>query len=155
VFGRLCLRWLVFAVFWLLPVGVVWADFRVCNKTLDAVEVAIGYRNDSGWVSEGWWVIDGGRCESLLKGALLSRFYYFYAEDLAGKGQWSGSVTMCGREEKFKIEGVHDCFARGYRRFGFQEVDTGNQMSWMIQLEEPDRIHSSTYPSAVTGAKIP
>jgi len=152
---KTCLKWLAFSCIWLIWVPSAQADFRVCNKTQNPVEVAIGYRNDSGWVSEGWWVIEGRRCESLLKGALLSRFYYFYAEDLTAKGQWSGSVTMCGKEEKFKIEGVHDCFARGYRRFGFQEVDTGNQMSWMVQLEEPEMTNSTLTPPATTGAATP
>ena len=45
---------------------------------------------------------------------------------------------MCIAEKEFKISGVQDCFARGFQRAGFQEYDTGEQASWMVQLtDEP------------------
>ncbi|HWT62577.1 MAG TPA: DUF1036 domain-containing protein, partial [Ochrobactrum sp.] len=54
------------------------ADFRVCNSTQNLVGVAIGYRAKTGWVTEGWWHIDGSTCKTLLEGPLSSRFYYLY-----------------------------------------------------------------------------
>ena len=45
---------------------------------------------------------------------------------------------MCVAEKEFKIAGVTDCVARGFQRAGFQEYDTGEQASWMVQLtDEP------------------
>ena len=35
------------------------ADFRVCNATQNLVGVGIGYRAKAGWVTEGWWHIEG------------------------------------------------------------------------------------------------
>ena len=35
------------------------ADFRVCNATQNLVGVSIGYRAKSGWITEGWWIVDG------------------------------------------------------------------------------------------------
>ena len=114
------------------------ADFRVCNATQSLVGVAIGYRAKSGWVTEGWWHVDASTCKTLIEGTLSSRYYYLYAEDAERGGRWDGPVNMCIAEKEFKISGVQDCFARGFQRAGFQEYDTGEQASWMVQLtDEP------------------
>lgn len=114
------------------------ADFRVCNATQGLVGVAIGYRASTGWVTEGWWHIEGSTCKTLIEGALSSRYYYLYAEDAERGGRWDGPINMCVAEREFKIAGAGDCFARGFQRAGFQEYDTREQASWMIQLtDEP------------------
>lgn len=114
------------------------ADFRVCNATQSLVGVAIGYRASTGWVTEGWWHIEGSTCKTLIEGALSSRYYYLYAEDAERGGRWDGPVNMCVAEREFKIAGAGDCFARGFQRAGFQEYDTREQTNWMVQLtDEP------------------
>jgi uncharacterized membrane protein len=112
------------------------ADFRVCNATQNLVGVAIGYRAKAGWVTEGWWHVEGSTCKTLIEGQLSSRYYYLYAEDAERGGRWDGPVNMCVAEKEFKISGVNDCFARGFQRAGFQEYDTGEQASWMVQLTD-------------------
>ncbi|WP_212112719.1 DUF1036 domain-containing protein [Bartonella queenslandensis] len=123
------------------------ADFRVCNTTQQSVGVALGYRTFSGWVSEGWWVVPVTECKTLIEGPLASRFYYFYAEGAQKKGNWAGSVTMCVQDSQFTIQGVHDCFPRGYQKAEFQEIDTGNQTSWMVQLTDDSLFNNSVVPS--------
>lgn len=114
------------------------ADFRVCNATQSLVGVGIGYRAKAGWITEGWWHIEASSCKTLIEGPLSSRFYYLYAEDAERGGRWAGPINMCVAEKEFKIAGVNDCFARGFQRAGFQEYDTGEQASWMVQLtDEP------------------
>ena len=115
------------------------ADFRVCNATQSLVGVAIGYRAKAGWVTEGWWHVDGSTCKTLIEGPLSSRYYYLYAEDAERGGRWDGPVNMCVAEKEFKISGVNDCFARGFQRAGFQEYDTGEQANWMVQLTDRAR----------------
>lgn len=128
------------------------ADFRVCNATQNLVGVAIGYRARTGWVTEGWWHIDGSTCKTLIEGALSSRYYYLYAEDAERGGRWDGPVNMCVAEREFKIAGAGDCFARGFQRAGFQEYDTREQSSWMVQLtDEP----VNDGAAAVTGTGTP
>ena len=112
------------------------ADFRICNATQNLVGVAIGYRAEAGWITEGWWHVEGSTCKTLIEGALSSRYYYLYAEDAERGGRWEGEVNMCVADREFKIAGVADCFARGFQRAGFQEYDTGGQSSWMVQLTD-------------------
>jgi uncharacterized membrane protein len=119
------------------------ADFRVCNSTQNLVGVAIGYRAQEGWVSEGWWQVPSSTCATLIEGELQSRYYYLYAEDAAHGGRWTGDVNMCVAENEFKITGVQDCFARGFQRMGFKEYDTGRQGSWMVQLSDPSGTQES------------
>lgn len=115
------------------------ADFRVCNGTQSLVGVAIGYRAENGWTTEGWWRIPATTCKSIIEGALSSRYYYLYAEDAEGQGRWAGTTDLCIDENEFKITDVKDCFARGYQKMGFREYDTGEQGSWMVQLTEAPR----------------
>jgi len=126
------------ALFWIFFATTVRADFRVCNSTQGFIGVAMGYPVGTGWVSEGWWHIGAARCKTVIEGPLKARFYYLYAEDVSGKGRWDGLIAMCGQTSKFRIEGLNDCFARGFQRFNFQEIDTENQTSWMVELREPE-----------------
>ena len=118
-------------VFFSLPAQ---ADLRVCNETANPLTVALGYRAERGWMSEGWWQTPPGDCRVLYQGDLERRFYYVFAADDIGGGAWDGSVFMCTRDETFTIFGVEDCLARGYERTGFFEIDTQNRSDWTLQL---------------------
>lgn len=127
------------------------ADFRVCNATQSLVGVGIGYRAKAGWITEGWWHIEGSTCKTLIEGPLSSRFYYLYAEDAERGGRWDGPINMCVAEKEFKIAGVTDCVARGFQRAGFQEYDTGEQANWMVQLTDEPATGGPTAASGTNG----
>ena len=112
------------------------ADFRLCNNTGSRVGVALGYKDAEGWTTEGWWNVSARSCETLLRGALVARYYYIYAVDYDRGGEWSGHAFMCSREKEFTIRGTGNCLARGYDRTGFFEVDTTEQRSWTVQLTD-------------------
>ena len=112
------------------------AEFRVCNDTANLVGVAVGYRAEEGWTSEGWWQLPATTCATVVPGPLQSRYYYLYAEDASGSGRWTGYTNMCVAEDEFEITGVQDCFARGYQQMGFSEYDTGREESWTVQLSD-------------------
>jgi uncharacterized membrane protein len=148
----------------LLAAGLIepaMADFRLCNNTGSRVGVAVGYKDNDGWTTEGWWNIPAGRCETLMRGSLVARFYYVYAIDYDRGGEWSGKAFMCTRDKEFTIRGVEDCLARGLDRAGFFEVDTGEQRSWTVQLTEsgeqaptsPLQQSSPLIPVPPTGAR--
>ncbi len=128
------------------------ADFRLCNNTGSRVGVALGYKGPEGWTSEGWWNISTHACETLLRGALVARYYYIYAVDYDRGGEWSGQAFMCSREKEFTIRGTGNCLARGYDRTGFFEVDTAKQSSWTVQLT--DATAQDQHGQSVLGAPI-
>ena len=112
------------------------ADFRLCNNTTSRVGISLGYKENDGWSTEGWWNLPPRTCETLMRGPLVARYYYIYAVDYDRNGEWSGQAYMCSRDKEFTIRGTEDCLARGFDRTGFFEVDTGEQPSWTVQLTE-------------------
>jgi len=120
------------------------ADLKVCNDTKSLTGVAIGYRAKDDWTMEGWWRIPAGVCASLIEGDLSARYFYVYAEDADTGGQWRGPIFMCTSSKEFKIDGLKDCFARGYERTGFFEIDTGNQQNWQVRLTEANQSKKET-----------
>jgi uncharacterized membrane protein len=113
------------------------ADLKLCNTTSSRVGVAIGYKDESGWVSEGWWNVASQTCEVLLKGSLVARYYYIHALDYDRGGEWGGKANMCTADRAFTIRGVDDCPGRGYKRSGFFEVDTQEEKDWTVRLSDP------------------
>jgi uncharacterized membrane protein len=114
------------------------ADLKLCNASASRVGVAIGYQGPRGWATEGWWNISSQTCETLLKGAVPSRFIYVYGVDYDRGGEWSGSNFMCTLDKSFAIRDVKECQRRGYKRTGFFEVDTGEATDWTIRLTDPE-----------------
>lgn len=132
------------------------ADFRLCNNTSNRVGVAVGYKENESWTTEGWWNLAARSCETVLRGSLVARFYYIYAVDYDRGGEWSGQAFMCTREKEFTIRGTEDCLARGYDRTGFFEVDTGDQSSWTVQLTElADQVPMQALQSRVPMMQTP
>jgi uncharacterized membrane protein len=136
----------------LISIAPAMADLRVCNETSNPLSIALGYKAERGWQSEGWWVANPTQCATVYQGDLNARFYYLYVADDIGGGSWDGSVFMCTRDETFTIFGVEDCLARGYERTGFFEVDTQNRSDWTLQLTDPN---SDTAPAGDDGSGPP
>jgi uncharacterized membrane protein len=113
------------------------ADLKLCNTTTSRIGVAIGYRDSTGWTTEGWWNIAAQTCETLYKGTLSSKFYYIHALDYDRGGEWAGKSSMCTTDKMFTIRGVQDCARRGYKSTGFFEVDTQDSKDWTIRLTDP------------------
>ena len=137
---------LVFAGIMFGASGAAYADLRVCNKTTSRIGIAVGYKDQDAWTSEGWWNLPASSCETLLAGTLVSRYYYLYAIDYDRGGEWSGPYYLCTQEKTFTIKGVEDCIKRGYERTGFFEITTGDQRNWTVQLTEPGRSTSQPQP---------
>ncbi len=118
-----------------------WADLKLCNKTNSTIGVALGYKDDKGWASEGWWNIPPQGCKTLLQGDLIARYYYIYAVDYDKGGTWGGPAKMCTQDKIFTIRGRTNCEGRGYKTRGFYEVDTGEKLDFTIMLREDSAQH--------------
>ncbi len=122
---------------WFAWPQAAFADFKLCNTTSSRIGVAIGYRDDkTGWVSEGWWNVPSQKCEVLLAGELIARFYYVHAIDYDRGGEWGGKAQMCSDDKEFTVQGVEDCIKRGYKKTGFFEVDTQEEKDWTVRLTD-------------------
>ena len=114
--------------------GPALADFKMCNNTESRVGVALGYKDQEGWASEGWWTIEPQKCLTLLKGNLIAKYYYVFAVDYEKGGSWGGKAMLCTRDKVFTIRGTDACVERGYQKTGFFEVDTGEETDWTVSL---------------------
>ena len=135
-----CLFALIAAASMFASAGPAKAELRLCNKTPVQVGIAIGYKDHESWVSEGWWNLEAESCQVVVDGPLPARYYYLYALDYEEGGAWGGTAFMCTKDKEFTIEGTKDCIARGYERRGFVEVDTGDKLSWTVQLTERPKV---------------
>ena len=153
---RLALTLLGFALTaLLLSAAPARADLRVCNQSGDQVSIALGYRAEKGWQSEGWWVAAAGKCAIVYQGDLHSRFFYLYVADDIGGGSWDGRNNMCTTDATFTIFGVEDCLARGYEQTGFFEVDTQNKTDWTLQLTNAPNTDTTTAGTDALGDAAP
>ncbi len=139
---RLVLRLLMLAGLVVAFGGPAYADLRVCNTTNSRVGLALGYLDGETWISEGWFTLKPQRCEIIIRGKLGARYFYIHALDYDRGGNWSGPNILCTREVEFSIRGPLDCYARGYDRAGFLEIDTTQQPDWTVELSEGGLVQS-------------
>lgn len=124
------------ALAFLLAAAPAYAGFKVCNETSHAAGIALGHNDGHSWRSKGWWRLKPKSCATLLKGDLISRYYYLYVVHADVGGGWKGDRYFCVLESSFDIEGRGACEARGYRSAGFFQVDTGERKDWTTYLSD-------------------
>jgi uncharacterized membrane protein len=108
----------------LMASGPAVAGLAVCNDTTVLHSVAIGYRGDDGWVSQGWWNIEPDQCATVLAGDLVNRYYYLMAQADGWAFDHEG-IGFCILADVFDIAGDQECGGRGYGHGQFLELDTG------------------------------
>ena len=113
------------------------ADLKLCNYTESRIGVTVGYKDENGWLTEGWWNVLARGCVTLIGGELKGRFYYIHAIDYDRGGEWAGKTPMCVDDKTFTIRDVHNCATRGHKESGFYEVDTGDAKDYTIRLVDP------------------
>ena len=124
--------------------GTAEAGFKVCNKTELTQSVAIGYKGDTDWTSEGWWNIKPGDCATLITGDLKKRYYYYYAE-ADGREFQSQNYVFCTKNDAFTIVGDTDCEKRGFETVRFREVDTGEtDINYTLSVVEDTQVTPET-----------
>lgn len=120
--------------------GPAAAQFAVCNQSFDVVNVAIGVdaeerlQGEGKWTTEGWWTVGPNQCANVVRDELISRYIYVYAQDVFGQPLLTGTTQMCISSRRFSINGLQDCWSRGYISAGFIEVDTLKTSRWTLFL---------------------
>ncbi len=143
--SRQVLAFALFGAFAIAAPSPAHADLKLCNTTSSRIGVVIGYKDDKGWTSEGWWNIPSNVCWTLIKGDLVARYYYVHAIDYDRPGVWDrneqevsskSEFYMCTEDKAFVIRGASRCEDRGFNRTRFFEVDTKDEKSWTITLQD-------------------
>jgi uncharacterized membrane protein len=146
-------RWLVgiagFVLASLTAIAPAAAEFRVCNKSQETVDVAFGYDGGgkTGWIAEGWYTIGRGRCVTVYGGRLNGRYYYLYAEGADGN-EWNGEGTegspFCITRKVFKLfqrrygsNEEEDCEKHKLESKRFFEINVGEHFRWVQTLDPP------------------
>ncbi len=125
------------------------AGLEICNKTDLLQSIAIGYKGETDWTSEGWWNIKPGDCATPVPGKLKKRYYYYHARSDGGgfRGQ---SFMFCTQGKEFTITGDTECEGRGFDATQFREIDTGETaIAFTLTLVD------AGLAGAVTGARGP
>lgn len=135
--GRGWLTHLVVVALILVAPSHALADLRLCNFTESRVGITVGYKDDKGWLTEGWWNVLARGCATLITGELKGRFYYVHGIDYDRGGEWAGKTVMCVDDKSFAIRDVRNCVSRGHKDMGFYEVDTGDAKDYTIRLIDP------------------
>ncbi|HEU5017650.1 MAG TPA: DUF1036 domain-containing protein [Pseudolabrys sp.] len=144
-----CLFKIIILFGWLFGIiGAAQADFRVCNRSSQRIDVALAYPQPPfGWTSEGWWPLAVGQCTTLLRGPLSSRYYYLYATGAHG-GVWKAPQDQqggffCTRTGRFLFRSrslekprLLDCTGGGAQPRQFFKVDTGGAANHVQKLSD-------------------
>ena len=116
------------------------AEYQFCNKTSYVLKSAIGYQDKGRWISEGWWVLQPGRCEVVISEALTKSTYYTFARSVSahrgGIKYFAGNQRLCVQQDKFRIEGRDDCERRSAIERLFAKIEIGENDKWTTSFTE-------------------
>ncbi|MES0882273.1 DUF1036 domain-containing protein [Roseibium sp. SCP14] len=124
---------MVFA-FSLISPTLAHAGLRVCNGSVDLVNIAIGYETEDGLRTEGWWTITSNACSQILQEPLKNTRYYLHVADGFGESRLAGDITLCIREEKFVLYDGDQCWQRGLIEADFFQIETDGAEDWTVLL---------------------
>ena len=103
------------------------AGLTFCNRTQDIVWTAMATDSQGKKRSMGWWRLQPGQCEKVIKDRLVDQYIYAFASADRTEGvaqSWGGTNQFCTRDSSFEIEDAADCAGRGFTGTGFLQIDT-------------------------------
>lgn len=138
-----------FSLPWLAMADQAKADLVICSRKINRhMDVAIGYRKDGQWVSEGWWKLPPSDCVTPVSGELPVRYYYLRAVEWGTGIVREQNYTFCISSERFTIYGDTDCESRGFEGKGFFQYDCNGNNYCQVTIW-PEKV--SFAPSPVDG----
>ena len=125
------------------------AQFQLCNETSHVLDGVIGFKAPKvGWVTQGWFRLYPGFCETAIKKPLRQKIYYVHARSAlqhAGAVRlFGGSRLLCVRaaRKKFSIKSHVLCREKGrdggYEKTGFARVEVrGKKWTKIFKQNQP------------------
>lgn len=106
------------------------AGLTFCNRTQDIIWSALGLESGTKTHSMGWWRLQPGQCEKVIKDRLTDQYVYAFAAADKSEGvaeTWGGTKQFCTRDSSFDMADVKDCKGSGSVSTGFLQIDTGGR----------------------------
>lgn len=132
--------WYVLAFFSALLLGltaappIARAGLRICNGSVDLVNIAIGYETDSGMRTEGWWTVTANACAQIIQEPLRRSQFYLHVADGFGESKIAGDITLCTEDKRFVVYDGDQCWQRGLIEADFFKVESGGTDDWTVLL---------------------
>jgi uncharacterized membrane protein len=104
--------------------------FTLCNRTEKVIDAAFGRELQGKLVSRGWYRLQPGQCEKVIRERLAEPAVYAYAVESAPADPkvpeiWPGPRQFCTRDSQFEFDDASNCGGKGSTATGFVEVPTG------------------------------
>jgi uncharacterized membrane protein len=126
------------------------AGLTFCNRTQDIIWSALGLETDGKRRSMGWWRLQPGQCEKVIRDRLIDRLVYAFAAADRSEGvapTWGGAKQFCTRDASFEIADATDCNGLNAKSTGFLEIDTGGRQGLTFEFA-PRREDAAPAPPA-------
>jgi uncharacterized membrane protein len=126
-----------------LPSRSAHAAYNFCNRTSFVLASAIAIEKGAQTESRGWFVLQPGQCQAVLKEPLRQGFYYTFAYTLpvhaGGIRNFAGSRALCTASglSSFAIAGQEDCERRGFVARKFATIRITEATDWTTTFTEP------------------
>lgn len=131
------------ALYFALSAQPAQAAFTFCNRTSYVLATAIATEAGPRTESRGWFVLQPGQCQPVLKEPLTGRIYYTFAYTLpvhsGGIKYFAGNRLLCSGQglASFTIVGHEDCERRGFVARKFATIRVSDTTDWTTTFTEP------------------
>ncbi len=113
----------------------------LCNETSYMLEASVAYQAAGKWKVEGWWTLQPGLCETVVKESLKGGEYYAFARSIPGHNggikAWGGRYAFCSGKGTYSIINQANCEQNGLSVHGFAKIDVGSSDAWTNSFTEP------------------
>lgn len=113
----------------------------LCNETSYMLEASVAHQAAGKWKVEGWWTLQPGLCETVVRESLKGGEYYAFARSIPGHNggtkAWGGRYAFCSGKGTYSIINQANCEQNGLSVHGFAKIDVGSSDAWTNSFTEP------------------
>ncbi|HTT96902.1 MAG TPA: DUF1036 domain-containing protein [Rhizomicrobium sp.] len=118
------------------------AGLKLCNRTSYVLYAATGYLKGVNAITQGWFRMLPGTCQTAIKEPLTAHGYFVYARtSLAHSGlsrAWGGAQKLCVKDANFGLSTplAARCPSDDTFELPFAGIDTKRQTSWAMTFDD-------------------
>jgi uncharacterized membrane protein len=127
-------------IFLLFPIKT-YAGLFFCNNSGEEIAVAVGWYQESQWVSKGWYRAQPRNCIATLLGVLTNTKYYYYAESTESNLSWGGDGQadagyFCTTQQAFYLDSTNATSSTACEGHNFNRLFVGDAEQFTLTLSE-------------------